>query len=43
MKRGEFEYAIRAVCAVLGVHEVHVIGRQSLHASVPGDFPDEAS
>lgn len=43
MKRGEFEHAIRAAGAVLGVHEVLVIGRQALHASVPGDLLDEAS
>jgi hypothetical protein len=43
MKRGEFEHTIRAAGAVLGVHEVLVIGSQALHASVPGDLPDEAS
>ncbi len=43
MKRGEFEHTIRAAGAVLRVHEVLVIGSQALHASVPGDLPDEAS
>jgi hypothetical protein len=43
MKRAEFEHTIRAAGAVLGVGEVLVIGSQALHASVPGDLPDEAS
>lgn len=43
MKRAEFEHTIRAAGAVLGVHEVLVIGSQALHASVPGDLPEEAS
>ncbi len=43
MKRAEFEHTIRAAGAVLGVHEVLVIGSQALHASVLGDLPDEAS
>ena len=43
MKRAEFEHAIRAAGAVLGVDEVLVIGSQALHASVTGDLPDEAS
>lgn len=43
MKRGEFEHTIRAAGAVLGVDEVLVIGSQALHASVPGDLPEEAS
>lgn len=34
MKREEFEHAVRAAGAVLGVHEVLVIGSQALHASV---------
>ena len=33
----------RAVGAVLGVHEVLVIGSQALHPSVPGDVPDKAT
>lgn len=43
MKRTECEHTIRAAGAVLGVNEVLVIGSQALHASVPGDLPDEAS
>lgn len=43
MKREEFEHAIRAAGAVLGVHEVLVIGSQALHASMAGDLPSEAS
>ena len=43
MKRGEFEHTIRAAGAVLGVDEVLVIGSQALHASVPGELPEEAS
>ena len=43
MKRAEFEHTIRAAGAVLGVHEVLVIGSQALHASVPGDLPVEAA
>lgn len=43
MKREEFEHAIRAAGAVLGVREVLVIGSQALHASVAGELPPEAS
>lgn len=43
MRRGEFEHAIRAAGAVLGVDELLVIGSQALHASVPGDVPAEAA
>lgn len=43
MRRKEFEHAIRAAGAVLGRHEVLVIGSQALHASVDGDLPPEAS
>lgn len=43
MKREEFEHAIRAAGAVLGVHEVLVIGSQALHASVAGALPPEAA
>lgn len=43
MKRQEFEHAIRAAGAVLGMHEVLVIGSQALHASISGDLPLEAS
>ncbi len=42
MKRAEFEHAIRAAAAVLGVEEVLVIGSQALHGSVIGDLPKEA-
>jgi len=43
VKREEFEHAVRAAGAVLGVHEVLVIGSQALHASVEGELPPEAS
>lgn len=43
MKREQFEHAIRAAGAVLGVQEVLVIGSQALHASVAGELPPEAS
>lgn len=43
MKREEFEHAIRAAAAVLGVGELLVIGSQALHASVAGELPPEAS
>jgi len=43
VKRGQFEHAIRAAGAVLGVQEVLVIGSQALHASVAGELPPEAS
>ncbi len=43
MKRDEFEHAIRAAGAVLGVSEVLVIGSQALHGSVAGELPPEAS
>ncbi len=43
MKREEFEHAIRAAGAVLGVSELLVIGSQALHASVAGELPPEAS
>lgn len=43
MTRAEFEHAVRAAAAVLGVTEVLVIGSQALHASVAGDLPPEAS
>lgn len=42
MRREEFEHAIRAAGAVLGVREVLVIGSQALHGSVSGDLPPEA-
>lgn len=43
MKREEFEHAIRAAGAVLGVNEVLVVGSQALHASVDGPLPEEAA
>jgi hypothetical protein len=43
VRREEFEHAIRAAGAVLGRHEVLVIGSQALHASVEGELPPEAS
>jgi hypothetical protein len=43
MKRAEFEHAIRAAGAILGVPEVLVIGSQALHASTQGMLPAEAS
>ena len=43
MKRAEFEHAVRAAASVLGATEVLVTGSQSLHASVAGDLPPEAS
>jgi len=43
VKRAEFEHAVRAAGAVLGVREVLVIGSQALHASVPGELPPEAA
>jgi len=42
LKRTEFEHAVRAAAAVLGVDEVLVIGSQALHGSVTGDLPEEA-
>lgn len=42
MKRAEFEHAIRAAAAVLGVDEILVVGSQALHGSVAGDLPEEA-
>ncbi|MCG6954820.1 MAG: hypothetical protein LJF04_02425 [Gemmatimonadetes bacterium] len=42
MKRREFEHAIRAAGAVLGVDEVLVIGSQALHGSVKRSLPEEA-
>jgi hypothetical protein len=42
VKRTEFEHAVRAAAAVLGVDELLVIGSQALHGSVESDLPDEA-
>ncbi|GMV07286.1 MAG: hypothetical protein AMXMBFR53_35610 [Gemmatimonadota bacterium] len=43
MKRGEFERAIQAAGAVVGVDEVLVMGSQALHATIHGALPDEAA
>jgi hypothetical protein len=42
VKRTEFEHAVRAAAAVLGVDELLVIGSQALHGSVESDLPEEA-
>jgi hypothetical protein len=42
VKRREFEHAIHAAGAVLGVDEVLVIGSQALHGSVKRSLPEEA-
>ena len=43
MTREQFEHAIRAAGAVLGVTELTVIGSQALHGSMSGPLPIEAS
>jgi hypothetical protein len=43
LRREEFEHAVRAAGAVLGVNELIVIGSQALHGSLAGDFPDAAA
>lgn len=43
MKRAEFEHAIRAAGAVLGVDELLVIGSQALHASAPERVAQEVT
>lgn len=42
MKREEFEHAIRAVGAILGINEVLVIGTQALHGSLNAELPEAA-
>ena len=42
MTRAQFEHAIRAAGAVLGVSEVLVIGSQAVHGSMNEPLPDEA-
>ena len=42
MTREQFEHAIRAAGAVLGVSEVLVIGSQAVHGSLRDDLPLEA-
>jgi hypothetical protein len=43
VKRHEFEHAVRAAGAVLGVDELIVIGSQALHGSLANDLPEEAA
>ncbi len=43
MTREQFEHAIRAAGAVLGVSEVLVIGSQAVHGSMSGALPIEAT
>ena len=38
MKRSEFEHAVRAAGAILGVDEILVIGSQAIHGSMDADF-----
>lgn len=40
MNRAQFEHAIRAVGAILGVDEVLVIGSQAIHASIDAPIPE---
>lgn len=42
MTREQFEHAVRAAGAILGVNELLVIGSQALHGTVEGDLPEEA-
>lgn len=43
MKRKQFEHAVRAAGAVLGVDELLVIGSQALHATISGELPGGAT
>ena len=43
MTRDQFEHAIRAAGAVLGVTELLVIGSQAVHGSMTGPLPIEAA
>ena len=43
MTREQFEHAIRAAGAVLGVSELLVIGSQAVHGSMTGELPIEAA
>ena len=43
MTRDQFEHAIRAAGAVLGVTELLVIGSQAVHGSMTGPLPIEAT
>ncbi len=42
MTRDQFEHAVRAAGAVLGVRDVLVLGSQAVHGSVETDLPVEA-
>ena len=42
MNREQFDHAIRAAAAVVGVSEVIVIGSQAAHASIVGELPEAA-
>lgn len=42
MNREQFDHAIRASAAVVGVSEVVVIGSQATHASIATDLPAAA-
>ena len=43
MTRAQFEHAVRAAGAVLGVSELLVIGSQAVHGTMTGTLPVEAS
>ncbi len=40
MNRAQFEHAVRAAGAILGVDEVLVIGSQAIHGSVDEQIPE---
>lgn len=42
MNREQFDHAVRAAAAVVGVREVIVIGSQAAHASIEDNLPDAA-
>lgn len=42
MNRSQFEQAVRAAAAVVGEHEVIVIGSQAVHASLEGEIRETA-
>jgi hypothetical protein len=42
VNREQFDHAIRAAAAVVGVSEVIVIGSQAAHAFIAGELPDVA-
>lgn len=43
MNVAEFDHAVRAAGAVLGVDEIIVIGSQALHGTLRGPLPEEAT